>query len=508
MEDLDKSNFIFRINDNGIGPNLLHQVCLERGWQAYGDLGSGREWNLWWRTKGFPVFHCHRLDKEQFTNHIPYASFICRKDNLIRCLKCMKKIYGSSFNFIPEGFNLPLEYKKLLAFCKTEEKFNSSGSKEIWICKPVGLSQGRGISLFQNPSDLVYNSNAVVQKYVKNPLLIGGYKFDLRLYVLVPSFHPLTVYIYREGLARFGTEKFSLNNLKNRFAHLTNSSLNKLGPGYLETKERIGAGCKWSLQQLRCYLQQTIGSDWLLWQNISTMIVLTIVSQLSKVPNTVNCFEFYGFDILIDSELKPWLIEVNLSPALSIDCSLDPDIKKPMIHDMFDLIGLPMCNTGLALLTANPNPINRASKLSRKSSETLIKAAIKWKQQRSRIRNAKRTHFVKSTIEFVDNREYDEKSRWGNGRNWNHPKGSDGNWVRVYPSLLSNNNKIKFVKLNNHNHRTYSTDEIKSVVSSIVSYSKIAKEIFLLNPEAKDDQLNTLMMPYLRPDSKIWLPPV
>lgn len=71
------------------------------------------------------------------------------------------------------------------------------------------------------------------------------------------------------------------------------------------------AGCKWSLQQLRCYLQQTVGSDWLLWQNISTMIVLTIVSQLSKVPNTVNCFEFYGFDILIDSDLKPWLIEVN-----------------------------------------------------------------------------------------------------------------------------------------------------------------------------------------------------
>lgn len=95
---------------------------------------------------------------------------------------------------------------------------------------------------FQNPSDLVYSSNAVVQKYVKNPLLIGGYKFDLRLYVLVPSFHPLTIYIYQEGLVRFSTEKFSLSNLKNRFAHLTNSSLNKFGPGYLETKERVGAG--------------------------------------------------------------------------------------------------------------------------------------------------------------------------------------------------------------------------------------------------------------------------
>lgn len=94
----------------------------------------------------------------------------------------------------------------------------------------------------QDPGELVYSSNIIVQHYVKNPLLIGGYKFDLRLYVLVPSFRPLTVYIYREGLVRFGTEKFSLSNLNNRFAHLTNSSLNKFGPGYLETKERVGAG--------------------------------------------------------------------------------------------------------------------------------------------------------------------------------------------------------------------------------------------------------------------------
>lgn len=73
-------------------------------------------------------------------------------------------------------------------------------------------------------------------------MLIGGYKYDLRLYVLVPSFHPLTIYVYREGLTRFSTDKYSLNNLDNHFAHLTNSSINKLGPNYSETKEKIGLG--------------------------------------------------------------------------------------------------------------------------------------------------------------------------------------------------------------------------------------------------------------------------
>ena len=57
--------------------------------------------------------------------------------------------------------------------------------------------------LLQNLGDLCYNSTAVVQRYIQNPLLIGGYKFDLRLYVCVPSFHPLTIYMYKEGIVRY-----------------------------------------------------------------------------------------------------------------------------------------------------------------------------------------------------------------------------------------------------------------------------------------------------------------
>lgn len=91
-------------------------------------------------------------------------------------------------------------------------------------------------------SELTYDANAIVQRYIEKPLLIGGYKFDLRLYVCVPSYHPVTVYMYNEGLARFGTDKFNLNDLRNPFRHLTNSSLNKLGPGYSEMKDRIGSG--------------------------------------------------------------------------------------------------------------------------------------------------------------------------------------------------------------------------------------------------------------------------
>jgi len=45
------------------------------------------------------------------------------------------------------------------------------------------------------------------------------------------------------------------------------------------------------------------------------------------------------------------VFQVNLSPALGNDCDIDTVVKKPMLHDMFDLLGLPMCNTGLSLFT-------------------------------------------------------------------------------------------------------------------------------------------------------------
>ncbi|XP_049840458.1 probable tubulin polyglutamylase TTLL2 [Schistocerca gregaria] len=342
--------FVFRVNDNGGGPHLLLQVCVERGWREYNsEAGGGAPrdtWNLWWRTSGFPLSHYKQLKAWQFTNHIPKGSMICRKDNLARYLRCMRKVYGPIYDFSPLGYNLPLEYTKLVAEC-TRQRRNHESS--VWICKPVSQSQGRGIFLFRKVSELTYDSNAVVQQYIENPLLIGGYKFDLRLYVCIPSYHPLTVYLYREGLARFGTDKFSLSDLDNPFRHLTNSSLNKLGRGYTQKKDRVGAGCKWSLRQLRHYLHQAGHSDWLLWQKVAALVVLTVLSHSPSVPTTANCFEFYGFDVLVDSSLRPWLLEVNLSPALGNDCDVDAAVKKPMLHDMFDLLGLPVCNTGLSL---------------------------------------------------------------------------------------------------------------------------------------------------------------
>lgn len=267
---------------------------------------------------------------------------ITKKDGLARNLKRMRGVYGATvYNFSPIAFNLPHDYTRFVTeYTKQKEKQKETGKKNdlYWICKPADLSRGRGIFVFKDLSELTYDCTAVVQRYISHPFLIGGYKFDLRIYVSVPSYHPLRIYIHEEGLVRFSTDKYDLDRLGNLFSHLTNTSINKHSPMYAADKDQIGSGCKWTLTQLRHYFRQENINDQTLWMKIINIIILTLIIQHSQVPPAENCYELYGFDIIIDENLKPWLLEVNFSPAMSCDSQVDVLVKKPMLHDMLDML--------------------------------------------------------------------------------------------------------------------------------------------------------------------------
>lgn len=53
-----------------------------------------------------------------------------------------------------------------------------------------------------------------------------------------------------------------------------------------------------------------------------------------------NAFELLGFDILIDADLRPWLIEVNANPSVSGSSIVDHMVKKPLLHAMFEMLHL------------------------------------------------------------------------------------------------------------------------------------------------------------------------
>merc|ERR1712139_473482 len=76
---------------------------------------------------------------------------------------------------------------------------------------------------------VTYGDLTIIQQYISNPLLIDGFKWDMRVYVTVTSFNPLEAFIYKEGFARFTTVPYSIDssNLENKFVHLTNVSINR-----------------------------------------------------------------------------------------------------------------------------------------------------------------------------------------------------------------------------------------------------------------------------------------
>ena len=78
--------------------------------------------------------------------------------------------------------------------------------KTFVIFKPAS-ARGQGIRLVNKLESIQKRKPAVAQKYISNPYLINGHKFDLRIYVYIPSYDPLRIYIFNDGLARFATRK-------------------------------------------------------------------------------------------------------------------------------------------------------------------------------------------------------------------------------------------------------------------------------------------------------------
>ena len=166
----------------------------------------------------------------QRVNHFPETRNFSRKDllkkNIEKIMKVSKKC-NQMWNIMPITYVLPKEYLQFVDHYSKQEE-DDSGSN-VWIMKPVGKSRGRGISVINDVNQVSYGEIMIIQKYITNPLLLEGFKFDLRLYILITNFTPLEAFIYKEGFARMSTVPFSLNpdKLHNKFIHLTNSSIQK-----------------------------------------------------------------------------------------------------------------------------------------------------------------------------------------------------------------------------------------------------------------------------------------
>lgn len=114
--------------------------------------------------------------------------------------------------------------------------------------------------------------------------------------------------------------------------HLTNVAIQKNSQNYNSEH-----GSKWSIENLRFFLEQTRGkyATDKCFDEIKNIIYISLKSVQSVIINDKHCFEMYGYDILIEDNLKPWLIEVNASPSLSTTTAADRKMKMSVMESVF-----------------------------------------------------------------------------------------------------------------------------------------------------------------------------
>ena len=382
-------------------PILVQEVFEAKGWREYDEeeveanpTAANKVWHVMWKGGRFTPSQYEAANCMQRLNHYPKTMGITKKDCLLRNLRRMKATHGSIYAFFPESYILPTEYLTLVRVCEERRTEN----KPIWILKPTDSSQGRKIFIIRDLSEISYGhfSEAmaqavagaprevtegadpklyekgrainpdldmattlrmlksrlnktvtpcvkftemhIVQRYLERPLCFCGYKLDLRIYVLLCSAQPLRIYWFNDCLVRFATQKYDLDDLENSYAHLTNTSINKNSTSYSTIKEGIRGGCKWSLLHFnREYPDNPLASP-ILWARIKAIVNLTLLSIAAGIPDNGGCFELFGYDVMIDENLRPWLLEVNCSPALGCDSNADREVKEPLIADLVDLL--------------------------------------------------------------------------------------------------------------------------------------------------------------------------
>ncbi|XP_029386382.1 tubulin monoglutamylase TTLL4 isoform X2 [Echeneis naucrates] len=324
-----------------VTPNVVKHTIVRSHFKV---TKKSHDWlGCWGRHMKSPGFKA--LEEHQKLNHFPGTFQIGRKDRLWRNLSKMQVRFGKQeFSFFPRTFILPQDIKLL------RKAWKDGGSKQKWIIKPPASARGIGIQVIHKWTQMPRKRPLLVQKYLHKPYLISGNKFDLRIYVYVTSYDPLRVYMFTDGLVRFASCKYSssMKTLSNKFMHLTNYSVNKNNSEYqANSDDKACQGHKWALKALWQYLGSKGVNTTLIWEKIKDIVIKTIiasepyVNSLLKmhVQTPYSCHELFGFDIMLDETLKPWILEVNISPSLHSNTALDLSIKGKMIRDLLNLAG-------------------------------------------------------------------------------------------------------------------------------------------------------------------------
>ncbi|CAG9327613.1 unnamed protein product [Blepharisma stoltei] len=312
-------------------------------------------------THQFMEIGKHFVCPGQRYNHIPGNTYIDAKDESIMDLvKYSEQFSGRKqcfdiWAFTP--YTLILSNEKECALFMQNLKENISQNELQWIYKEAKESnQGFGVKVvdkqlsstfledFEKSGSCKSHSGRIAQKYISNPYLINGKKFDFRAYMFVASMDPLMV-LYHDGFLRISVDEFNITSTDG-WRHITNTGQAK---GYFkannytselisETLEDLG----WMYPQFLDYLveRKDAGSDWLEKEfrpTIKSAIIHIMRSALHRLPRHPQLFELFGLDFIMDDNMKLWFIEANYDPGITSNTKAKEAMNSKMTIDIIEL---------------------------------------------------------------------------------------------------------------------------------------------------------------------------
>jgi len=346
--------------------DVVAAAAEARGWRVVKSEEKGAQCNVHWIDDGAIGDWLRRVEPWMRVNHFPgMNNALARKTRLARNMSRMQRLFPKEYQFLPPTWVLPDDIGDL------EKQFgDSTESKVIYIAKPDHLCQGRGIFLTTELDRLrkcatecrEKDQTAVVQRYIMRPMLIDGFKFDLRLYFLVCGKLPegggldLRMFLFRDGLVRLCTKEYSpptAETMNQKCMHLTNYAINKNSKSFEQTEDDE-SGSKRSLRWFMNYVEEEHGEKerrklWLKLMGLCVKTVLTVQPTLEAeyagtFPRDLaggqmgcRCFEILGIDVMLDQKRKPYLIEINHLPSFTTDAPLDADIKRRLVEQTMDI---------------------------------------------------------------------------------------------------------------------------------------------------------------------------
>lgn len=279
--------------------------------------------------------------KEKMVNKVPGVTQLSTKQQHAYVFKKFSQYHDDPMKELgfPETFLLPYEYKQYL-------QAHNARKKSVYLTKQNTGSQGTGIVLILNPSQLMLSSeDLIVQKYISNPYLVRGLKHDMRVYVTITSVEPLKAFINMDGLVRFCTEPYQAPNSENRIKgtmHLSNYSLNKNSEAYVFTDsiEEVTDGSK---QLLSAYLK-TYPDPEGFWEKLISMVNHSLVALHPFLRYFLKCaypkgdqgkmFHIIGYDVMIDDKGDLHLIELNANPSMNVQFEGNDEVKEKIKTDV------------------------------------------------------------------------------------------------------------------------------------------------------------------------------